>query len=229
MSTTDLLRISQAADLMSVSSKTLRNWDKDGSFKPWARTGNQRRYTRQQIKDWFDSRTKVQLTSDGVPMSEEQRVYQMWNHTGLLKGLDETKGFQMAIILENQRRHNEANPYLSPDFRRCSIPICRRIGPMLYSADPEIAISTKLTTEAELIEVFEGYRRFWRPTMKDRFKTGLKDNIVDEEATRVASMANQLLMDLNDLILKCNASEFHFYCISITDDEDLVVHFGLTK
>ena len=45
----DLLTIQEAAEILGVSTKTLRRWDKAGTLIPTRTQGNQRRYTKEQI------------------------------------------------------------------------------------------------------------------------------------------------------------------------------------
>lgn len=217
----EFLRISEAAALMEVSAKTLRNWDKDGTFKPTHRFGNQRRYSRLQIEEWLKTKTQ-RLSDDGKPLTVEEGISILWSRTGMLGGLDETMATQMALVFENQRRHNEWNPYLSPDFRRVTIPICRRVFPMLKVDG--VNITSGLPQKAEEIRVMPGYTRFWRPSLRDRFVQQM--SLLDLEAQRTAEVAEKLRDDIQKLIMELGGKEFRFYCFSTNDSDDLLVHYG---
>src|SRR6266700_433180 len=53
----ELLTIQQAADLLGVSTKTLRRWETKGNLIPQRTMGNQRRYSKAELEALFHSQT----------------------------------------------------------------------------------------------------------------------------------------------------------------------------
>jgi len=49
----NFVSIGKAAKMMGVSLETLRNWDRNGKFKPARTVGKHRRYSMKQIKKLF--------------------------------------------------------------------------------------------------------------------------------------------------------------------------------
>ena len=60
-----LLTIQQAANILGVSTKTLRRWDAAGRFVPKRTSGNQRRYSRDQVEEY----RKKRETPFGIPLA----------------------------------------------------------------------------------------------------------------------------------------------------------------
>ncbi len=51
-----LVKISEAAKLLGVSTKTLRNWEKEGKIQPVRTLGKHRRYNLDEIKALFGAK-----------------------------------------------------------------------------------------------------------------------------------------------------------------------------
>src|SRR3989344_8306619 len=62
------ISIQEAANILRVSTKTLRRWDKQGTLVPQRTAGNQRRYSRSQVESFGDSRSK---TSDSYRSNDQ--------------------------------------------------------------------------------------------------------------------------------------------------------------
>jgi len=58
-----LFTIREAADILRVSTKTLRRWDQRGRFVPIRTAGNQRRYSQNQIDEFKNSTRLNRLES----------------------------------------------------------------------------------------------------------------------------------------------------------------------
>jgi len=68
----ELLTIQQAADLLGVSSKTLRRWEAKGHLTPQRTIGNQRRYSRIELTAMIQkSNGKVKLAA---PVTNPQQI-----------------------------------------------------------------------------------------------------------------------------------------------------------
>jgi len=51
-----LVKISEAAKILGVTTKTLRNWEKEGKLKPVRTLGKHRRYNLNEIKALFEEK-----------------------------------------------------------------------------------------------------------------------------------------------------------------------------
>src|SRR3989344_1415535 len=65
-----LLSVQEAASLLKVNSQTLRRWDSSGILVPLRTEGNQRRYTRKQIREFSLDRRSHKALSKAQPVSD---------------------------------------------------------------------------------------------------------------------------------------------------------------
>ena len=72
---TQFLTVQQAAAKLRVSSQTLRRWDESGVLVPLRTSGNQRRYTLEQILEFKQSKKKslITTTSAGISITESRK------------------------------------------------------------------------------------------------------------------------------------------------------------
>ncbi len=66
-----LFSIQEAANILGVSTKTLRRWDQRGRFVPTRTAGNQRRYTQEQISKLKSQSSKLKNVSETQPLFSE--------------------------------------------------------------------------------------------------------------------------------------------------------------
>ncbi|OGH17693.1 MAG: hypothetical protein A3C22_03135 [Candidatus Levybacteria bacterium RIFCSPHIGHO2_02_FULL_37_10] len=58
-----LLKIQEVANILGVSTKTLRRWDQRGRFVPTRTAGNQRRYTQEQLSEFKSQKSKFKISA----------------------------------------------------------------------------------------------------------------------------------------------------------------------
>jgi putative resolvase len=56
--------VSEAAELLGVSAKTLRRWDEEGKLKPRRTEGNQRRYDLEDLRPLLEQKAKRKIRYD---------------------------------------------------------------------------------------------------------------------------------------------------------------------
>ena len=99
----------------------------------------------------MDDRVEVTKGTDSF-LAAKKEIYDKWNVTGLLKGIDdEHTAIQVAVLMENQRLMNAADTKADHDrvkmFRRTSIPIIRRV----YGSWCRIDVSSRFAAYFKLL------------------------------------------------------------------------------
>jgi excisionase family DNA binding protein len=103
--------IQEAADILRVSTKTLRRWDQRGRFVPTRTAGNQRRYTREQIQEFKSQNSKAKIkveTNTLEPVFAPSISRELKFFRGLpsalnnFLGKDEVKLVESSLITEKE-------------------------------------------------------------------------------------------------------------------------------
>src|SRR6266568_2799585 len=74
----EALTIQQAANLLGVSTKTLRRWEEKGFIKPQRTVGNQRRYSKNELATLFSSekgKGKPQPIETNIPEIPHTQIF----------------------------------------------------------------------------------------------------------------------------------------------------------
>lgn len=137
-------------------------------------------------------------------LAAKKEIYDKWEHTGLLKGIDdEHTAIQVAALMENQRLMNErflqkeVTPRLSK-FVRTTIPLIRRVyGPFI--PNKLVSVQSQISPTAVFLwkDKYGSVQRRETAVKTRNLKTrsfaqeGI-DESLDEEAARTAVWAKQL-------------------------------------
>jgi hypothetical protein len=139
-----------------------------------------------------------------------------WQKTKLLEGIEsETKQRDTARLFQNQIELNEKNDF-PPDFKRSSIPLLRRVFPVLNAAarSREFTESSKTTTMSVRLTHLQP-------------SGGTFD--LDHEAEQVARIAVELRDHIDRFIYGCpdEGSNFYVEGLSIDANRRLVLHYSV--
>lgn len=162
-----------------------------------------------------------------VPQKQktDQQLLERWEATGLLDGLpSNVQKEHMAMVLENQRLHNElfGSGNLPYPWLRNSIAVVRRIFPEIDRSKCKVTSSLPDKASGWVLPVYG----FWNYDLAERFKP---NHSPEDEAEKTLFMTKLLIANINDYIERCinyqqaygpNCSPhktFHFLCLSCVE------------
>lgn len=151
-------------------------------------------------------------------MQDEFDVIDQWKRTGMLTGLSEQTMDHAAYLFENQRIYNVGDDSLTPQFRRISIPLLRRLIGSLTERNMKV--------ETYLTDVFP---RFLETNIDAEIKLpeGLAGTeIMDYEKEGVAKMSEQLADLLTNFAKAKKAKNFYLEGLGLENGK-LVVFYEL--
>ena len=122
-----LYTIQEAANILGVSTKTLRRWDQGGRFVPTRTAGNQRRYTQDQINEFKKTPKSARLQSPmrsiggqaSKPASKAKFIEPLFQESApkvqeaahslpsVLSGLPSNSFLRQHFILRHQEQAND--------------------------------------------------------------------------------------------------------------------------
>ncbi len=132
-------------------------------------------------KLWHEHYGKPIFAEDKVP----KYSYQEWKDIGMLEGVSEEDGVELAIILEQQRLSNKKLDEWEGELKRVSLPIIRRVFKGLLDMGIKVKGSTKKLPK-------------WHPLGYSYAaqQDGHAQSILAAEAQNLASLAEKFVEDL---------------------------------
>src|SRR3990167_9553458 len=91
-----LLTIQQVANLLGVSTKTLRRWDQRGRLVPTRTAGNQRRYTQEQIQRFKISHS-AKASAVAEAMADKSEAPPLFSENDIPKGFKATHALPSVL------------------------------------------------------------------------------------------------------------------------------------
>jgi hypothetical protein len=138
-------------------------------------------------------------------MREDYEIVEGWKQTGLLNGIAEEFHDSVAYLMENQRLYNEGSGF-PVEFNRVSIPLLRRVFPLL---------SKHVRVESYLTEEFP---RFLETELLFKVPKPSGDSgmeILKAEADATAKLAESLANVLADFAKAKKAKVFYLECLGL--------------
>lgn len=103
-----ILSIKEAADLLGVTTTTLRNWEKEGKITSFRTTGGHRRY---QVADLLGNHQEKALTIAYARVSSHDQKADLERQKIVLESYCATKGYDFEIISDLGSGMNYNSPY----------------------------------------------------------------------------------------------------------------------
>ena len=139
-------------------------------------------------------------------------IFQKWENTNLLNGIDENRKLNIALCLESQRRLNEKTN-VDPQFKRISVPVVRRVLP---NVKPNF---TSELSETKNVHVFK--TKWDMVAFKDiQFQYAL-----DQEVEATAIISHELTNEINEMFGDISNATVNFGGFAL-NGQDLVMLYN---
>lgn len=153
-------------------------------------------------------------------------VVEKWSQTGLISGVPESMVADMAYMLENQRLYNrkltEHSRYEIPLFMRISIPLARRVFPVLESHKNH-KIESKLGLEC-CLHKFTGVSGPWAESQYD----GHGGHNLNTEAEATSLLAHKLKEHVDKFIeSQAPFDIFYVQALGLDDEGKILLYYDL--
>lgn len=164
-------------------------------------------------------------TDQKVESPALQRV-QIWEKTGMLKGVPDERKQDLANLFECQRYHHAGTDHLDPGFQRVIFGMLKRIFLDLESHQKyDIRCDFDITRCAVEDLGIEG---FWYPTLGELYRRG--DYNLEQEKIKVARLCVELRSRIDDFLHNLNLfSIFYFQGLTLHPENKrlhLYYHLG---
>ena len=157
-------------------------------------------------------------------------IVERWEKTRLLQGVPTELKAEMAFVFENQIIHNnhikESNNISAEKFRRLSVPLARRVFPVLES-HKHYKVSAKPYLESSIVADL-GVPGVWHTNTQRDDSKGWATRVLDLEAKQTATLAETLKKSVDSFIRsQAPFKVFHFQCFGTNDKGNVTLYYDL--
>ncbi len=138
--------------------------------------------------------------------------------TGLLQKLPEYAIEDCAFVFENQRSYNENDTTSNASFKRCSIPLCRRI---MDSLRVNMNVKSRLVEDNKFDQWFDTRLKYQSPVQPAGRPS------LDAEVQYIAEFARDVVSRINEYMSATGKYEnrsFYFLGLGVKDGSVVVFH-----